>query len=188
MTDEPAPSDGSGPRGLVTLAVIVYGALAGVAWLWLAWRDRIGFLRANAVGDHGVGAAVLVGTGVGIALALVGAFALRRVPAYAAFESEVRTLLGPQTDGSVAGIALCSGLGEELLFRGAALDAIGPWWSAALFGALHLGPGAFRVWPLLAAPVGVLLGFLVESGYGLLSASIAHAVTNYLSLRRIACP
>lgn len=190
MNDEGGKGSGESPipTRVIGLALGGYGVLAVAAYLWLWMRGRDQALASLAVGEHGALVAALVGGALGLALAGASALAARRIAVFTRFEAEVRTLLGPLGETAILVLALVSGLAEELFFRAAMQDALGLWITALAFGLLHAGPGALRIWPMLAGVVGLGFGWLVEAGFGLLSVSIAHALTNYLSLRRIACP
>ena len=81
-------------------------------------------------------------------------------------------------------LALFSGIGEELLFRGWLLHETNLWWSSLLFGLVHLPPGRDWIhWPLFAAVIGLLLGLLTLGSGTVLWAILAHAGINYFNLR-----
>jgi hypothetical protein len=165
-------------------AVFVYGAMAAGAWLWLHLRDRTAALPAMALGDHGLWASA----GVGAALGLAGAWALaagsRRLPPLQRCERRLAAFVGAQPEAGTLVLSLIGALAEELMFRFAAQDALGPVAAVALYAALNTGPG-FWPWLPVAIVAGASFSALVALGFGLLSATIAHALVNYLALRRI---
>lgn len=80
-------------------------------------------------------------------------------------------------------LALLSGLGEELLFRGWLLPEIGLFWSSLVFGLVHVPPHRdWLFWPVFATVVGLLLGALTLSSGTILWAVLAHAAINHLNL------
>ena len=79
---------------------------------------------------------------------------------------------------------MTSAIGEELLFRCALQDAVGPYLSALIFGVLHTGPGLL-LWGASAAVLGLTFSLMIDGGCGLLSVTVAHALINFLSLRRM---
>jgi membrane protease YdiL (CAAX protease family) len=93
-------------------------------------------------------------------------------------------LPGPLTEVEILGIALVSAIGEEFFFRGAMQDAWGMWWTAIVFGLLHTGPGLV-LWGVVAFSLGLLFSLMIDFGLGLLSVTVAHALINNISLRRM---
>jgi len=122
-----------------------------------------------------------VGLGVAAALVLAGLWEIvqRRVPAAERLSRELAAAIGPIPVHEALALAVLSGLGEELFFRGALQGSVGLWWASAVFALLHTGPGrAFRVWTVLAAAAGLALGGLVIWRRDLLAAVVAHAAFN----------
>lgn len=180
--------DGNGPEEqlpVAAAAAVLYGllALAGYAWLWL--RDRTGQIGASAVGDHGI----WISAGIGLVVALAVAAALwaleRYLDSVALLVARLRVLIGPMHDRQITVVAFCSAVGEEFFFRLAMQDALGLYWTAAIFAVLHLGPRGFRAMAVVALAIGLVFGWMMESGCGLLSVTLARAVLNDLTLRRM---
>ena len=108
------------------------------------------------------------------------------MPAARRLSRELAAAVGPIPVNEALALALLSGIGEELFFRGALQGSIGLWWASAIFALLHTGPGrAFRMWTLLAAAAGLGLGALVLWRGNLLAAILAHAAFNALGLVRL---
>ncbi len=155
--------------------------VGGYWWLWL--RDRQDAIAEAAIGAHGI----WVSAGVGLAAGLVGTGCLAlasRLPRFGGAERKLADVLGPLSDRQMLGMALVAAIAEEFFFRLAVQDAMG--WPAAVafYVVLNTGPGLW-VWMPIALVSGLLFSGLVALGFGLLSATVAHAVINYLSLRRI---
>jgi hypothetical protein len=86
-------------------------------------------------------------------------------------------------------ISVMSALAEEAFFRWAMQDAAGIWISALLFAALHTGRGIrFLLWTVFSLLLGLLFGFMVAAGSGLLAVTLAHALINYCNLGRLCGP
>lgn len=80
-------------------------------------------------------------------------------------------------------MALLSGLGEELLFRGLLQPIIGLVPQALLFGVAHQIPGRSRwVWVAWATAVGLALGGMFQLAGSLVGPIVAHALVNALNL------
>ena len=165
-------------------AVVVYSLLVGAALLWFHLRDRLDQVPKTAVGDHGPWISLLAGTAVGLLCSGVFLVARRYLPLFRGLENRLAEIVGPLTEVEIVGIALASAIGEELFFRGAMQDAWGLWWSAVVFGLLHSGPGLL-LWGVVAFGLGLLLSLMIENGLGLLSVTVAHALINNISLRRM---
>jgi membrane protease YdiL (CAAX protease family) len=76
-------------------------------------------------------------------------------------------------------VSLFSGIGEEMLFRGAVQPEFGLVVAALAFGLVHIGPDRrYLLWTAWAVLAGFLFGFLYEFSGGLLAPVIAHATHN----------
>lgn len=97
--------------------------------------------------------------------------------------AEFRGLLGRPSAGELVLLAATSAVGEELLFRGAMLDAWGLWISSLVFALLHIPPRAV-LWPWTASSlvIGVGLGALTLWTGNLGAAVAAHFIINLLNL------
>lgn len=143
--------------------------------------------------------AVLWGAGVGL-VAVALSNVLERHAAWASRLSDAfRETLGPLSHTQCFGIAVCSALGEELLFRGFVLQGVAlrvfdpesAWGfpvallcSSLIFGGLHIGPDwrTFLPWTLMAITMGGVFGALFWWTGGLEAPIIAHFTINFLNL------
>ncbi|OPZ75840.1 MAG: CAAX amino terminal protease self- immunity [Verrucomicrobia bacterium ADurb.Bin474] len=83
----------------------------------------------------------------------------------------------------VGSLALASGIGEEMLFRGWLLNETGLWISSLLFGLMHIPPNRdWWSWPVFAGVVGCLLGLLYVESQSLIYPILAHAGINYVNI------
>ena len=158
-----------------------------VSLLWLALRDRSEIIGERAIGP--VGPWMSLGAGLGAGLVVTGVLAMlaRYLPAHARLERRFRKALGPLDDRWILFLSLATAIGEELLFRLAAVDALGVWGAALVYAAINTGPGLW-LWTAIAFALAVGFGAMVEAGFGLMSVTAGHAIASYLTLRRILLP
>ncbi|MEE9127621.1 MAG: CPBP family intramembrane glutamic endopeptidase [Planctomycetota bacterium] len=181
---EQAQKDAPEHRLMFPAALIVYALLLGAALLWFYFRGRLSEVPQRALGDHGPWVSLFAGTAVGLLCSGVFLLARRYLRSFRGLESRLAEIVGPLNEVEILGIALVSAIGEEFFFRGAMQDAWGIWWAAAVFGLLHSGPGLL-LWGMVAFCLGLLFSCMVDYGLGLLSVTVAHALINNISLRRM---
>ncbi len=99
---------------------------------------------------------------------------------------EFRSIFGRPSVRELVILAATSAVGEELLFRGAMLDAWGLWLSSLVFAVLHLPPRR-ELWPwtLSSFILGLALAGLTLLTRNLGAAVAAHFVINLLNLHYI---
>lgn len=188
MSDaEPPGSDAAPGPGLSLLGgAAVYGMLllAGLVWLWA--RNRAEVLHQLAVGVHGP----WIASGAGLAVGCTGACCLGliapRSRVLRAMEQHARALFARVGDTAALAFLLVGAVAEEVFFRLACQDAIGLGGTVALYALVNSSIAGLAVIPFMAAHA-LVLGLLVQQGLGLLASTTAHAIMNYLSLRRILC-
>lgn len=173
-----ASPDRMGPR-FVALAAVFYAALLFVAAVvgTLAGRDVF------ALGDS-VLFGLLVGVIVASGTVALGIFVYRLSPALRRLSDELAPHL---VDGArwrdLVLVSIFSGVGEEVLFRGALQPEIGLVAASLLFGILHVGPDRrYLVWTLWAVGAGFLFGFLYAWTGGILAPATAHVLHNAATL------
>ncbi len=177
---------------LLRWAAGLYLVLALVGLIWWSGGEPIdaGLILGPTEGSGGLAArvAIDVGLGVGAGLALVALWRLLvvRLPLAAELEVELADLVGPLRRDQAWGLALLSGLAEEIFFRGALLAAWGVLLSSVVFAALHSGRSrASRLWTLLAFLIGLLFAYLTRWRGGLAAPIVAHVVLNGIQLQRL---
>jgi membrane protease YdiL (CAAX protease family) len=162
--------------------------MAGVAVAWRLVSDGQGpFLAApgTAVPD---GSQLLRHALLGLLAGggLIGASRLwtRHSRMGRALAQRLASILGSLTPANVVVLALASGLGEEVFFRGALQPRVGLVLASLLFGLAHLVPRRELVpWAGFAALAGVFLGALFDYTGNLLAPAIAHVLVNGVNLR-----
>lgn len=173
------------PRRLPAFyASFFYAFPAAIAWIWLEAAKPGRSLALWRTADWPMDLAWGAAFG---AVVVVLTWLCTRVFSWArALESEFGWILGAQKPWEIAFIALLSGIGEEYLFRGALQERFGIWIATLVFAAIHWPVNRnFLPWPVLAGIVGLGLGFLKEWTDSLVAPAAAHALINYVNLRRI---
>lgn len=175
------------PLSRATLVLGLYGAMGIVAFIIAAGRGDPDLYRLGGSPDAWqLGAAPAMGIALGLFVVGLTRLASRHYQWARDLHSSFRDLLGPLTGKEIVILALASSVGEELLFRGALLPWFGVWIQAAVFAALHIGPGKrFLPWTLSAFVLGVAFGELALWTGNLGGPIAAHFVINYINLRFI---
>lgn len=133
-----------------------------------------------------LGLGPVLGAALGGLVVALTRVATRRFQWARDLHTSFKDLLGPLTFREIVILALASSIGEELLFRGALLPWFGVWIQAAVFAALHIGPGRrFLPWTLSALALGVAFGWLAQWTGNLGGPIAAHFTINFLNLRHI---
>lgn len=161
-----------------------YLVIAVVGLVWLGFQnDRLEL--GLFLDPRGWPVDAAVGLATGALLAGVWHLGCRFWARARALEERLAELLGPLRADEAVTLAVISGIAEEVLFRGAVLQAWG--WIAAtvLFALVHFGGRAYRLWTAWALIAGLLLALLVLWRDNLLPAILAHAVVNTTGLLRL---
>lgn len=167
----------------VTTGLVFESALGVCGWALGAWRgiDWTVLLQARPE-------AVLWGVGGGLALVGLHLGLLlpggARNPLYRTIYRPLVRMLRPHIRGvrttSLVLLALASGMGEEMLFRGWLQAEVGLVGASLLFGAAHVWSREALPYGLYAAAMGGLLGGLLVVTHSLWAPILAHALNNVL--------
>jgi membrane protease YdiL (CAAX protease family) len=178
-------------RRILLLTSGVYATLALAGFGWAAFRGRP-WLFAHPRPWLALAGPwdVLASLAAGVALAALTLVATRVLVARSRFGRELhlafRELLGGLDGVAIAALALASGVGEEVFFRGALQPSLGLLPTSLLFGLLHIGPDRrFWAWTPWALVMGLLLGVMYEATGSLLGCVVAHVAINYENLQFI---
>ena len=179
----------------VVLVFYLLMALIGLGLAWLCDLNVWVFLESQGLGRA-------LGMGAAVGLAAVGASQLiSTMTSWGAKLSErMGALIGAQSPAACLVMALCSGVAEEILFRGflqqwltglstglvseTASVWIGIVVSGVIFGGIHIGPEprAYAPWTLMAMVMGVAFGWLYFATGLLIAPVVAHVVINGVNL------
>lgn len=175
------------PTSVVRLALLFYLplALAGLAWRVLLAGEPILYAsaRAQVAGLHPLRdlAAGLLAAGLTV---LVSWEFTRRTRAGEALARSLASALGELSLRQCVILALLSGIGEEIFFRGALQPRVGLWAASLLFGLAHFVPRRELLpWTAFSIGAGLLLGALFEATGNLVAPIAAHATVNAVNLR-----
>ena len=165
-----------------------YGALVVLAFFWHALAQDSNDLWHLAPGQpwHASAWGLLLGAAFGQAVVVL----FRRLEPHARWlpelHREFRAIFGRPGARELFVLAAASALGEELLFRGAMMDAWGLGLSSLVFAALHVPPRP-RLWPWTASAfvLGLALGALTLWTGNLAAAVAAHFVINLRNMRYV---
>lgn len=167
-----------GPR-FVRQAALFYGAFAALAVVWNAFRGR-GF---SWIGDS-FSSSVFLGVSAAVATVSLGFLAYRVFPVFKRLADELApSVLDGASYGGLVLVAVFSGVGEEMVFRGVLQEEIGLVAASVIFGLVHVGPDRrYLVWTLWAVLAGFLFGVLYRESGGLLAPILAHVLHNAVTL------
>jgi uncharacterized protein len=120
---------------------------------------------------------------LGVALAIVviasTRIAVRRWRWASTLHAELRPVAKNLGAPSIGIIAVCSGVAEEMFFRGFLAPLVGVVLQAVIFGLVHQMPGPSRwVWVAWATIVGLALGAIFALTGSLVGPVAAHALIN----------
>jgi len=171
-------------RGGLAILVQLYGVLTIVGVSGMLWRDHLEALWAPDVLTTTYHLAVGVLSGLG--LVALSRLSEKYFESVANLTQGFADMLGSFSARDSLVVALVSGIGEEIFFRGFLQGWIGIWWASALFALLHIGPDRrFASWPVLAFLASLLFGVLLEHTGTVLASAVAHVLVNYVNLRHI---
>ncbi|MDQ3910761.1 MAG: CPBP family intramembrane metalloprotease [Actinomycetota bacterium] len=164
----------------VRFAIVFYTALFFAAMLPGVLRHRDDVL---VLGDK-VLSGLFAGAVTACGMVVLGVFSYRLLPVLRGLSDELGPLLVDDARRvDLVLVAVFSGVGEEVFFRGVLQPELGIVLASLLFGVLHLGPDRrYLIWTFWAVGVGFLFGFLYERTGGLLAPIIAHVMHNAATL------
>jgi hypothetical protein len=175
--------------GWVRLALLFYGGMLAVAWLWRSgWEGQSLLYASPEAALRGVRwlPDVALGFVAGLGTVLVSDVFTRRSQMGRRLARTLAGALGPITRREGLLLALASGLGEEALFRGALQPVVGLLAASVLFGLVHFAPRRdLWPWSLFALAGGLGLGALFAGTGNLVAPFVAHATLNAVNLRKL---
>ena len=172
------------PGMALKLSGMFYGSIALLSVLWLVYRDGLEFFRPPPL--DAVLPWMLVSALCAMAIVLFSRLVAETSWALA-MEREMQKTLGPLTRTDTFFMAVFSGIGEELFFRGVLLPPLGLFGSSVIFCMAH--PPyipALRPWTLFAILMGFLLGYLYQASGSLWPPIFLHFAVNDQNLTFLA--
>jgi len=131
---------------------------------------------------------VLLSLGAGVCLGAITIGATRALVRRARWARALHAALRPAVhgagDGTLLALAIASGTGEELLFRGLLVPTVGVLVSSLVFGVLHQirGPGRWG-WIAWATIMGLLFAVVFVATGSLVGPLVAHVAINQANMR-----
>ncbi len=160
--------------------------MAGVALVWRQWgyEEPILYVSAEAA-RRGVspGSDLALGLAAGAVLLAASHLATRTTRWGEELARALAEALGSIPLAGAIGLALASGIAEEMLFRGALQPRVG--WMAAgvLFGLVHFAPRRELLpWTGFAIVAGLLFGGLFQVTGNLVAPIVAHVLVNAVNI------
>ena len=175
---QPTPHSKPERRSLETRfvkqAALFYGFLVVLSALWNGLRGRE-FSFAGSIPTS-----VLIGFATAVGTVSLGILVYRLVPVMRQIAEELApNLVDGVSRVNLVLVSLFSGIGEEVLFRGAVQEEFGLVVAALAFGLVHIGPDRrYLVWTVWAIFAGFLFGALYNFSGGLLAPIVAHTTHN----------
>jgi hypothetical protein len=167
-----------GPR-FVSFAAVFYGLLAVAAAVWCGLRG----IELPVLGGSPA-AGLLLGLATAAVTVTVSLAAYGSIPLLRRLAEELAPALVDRADrAGLVLVAVFSGVGEEVFFRGAVQQEFGLVAASLLFGLAHVGPDRqYLLWTAWAVLAGFVFGLLFSATGGLLAPVTAHAVHNAATL------
>ena len=174
-------------RDLLRTATLFYAALMLVPLWWMAASEGPnpfypeGFSWADTIGGF------ILGTLAALAVVALSGIVMSRTRWGRALTQAFARVLGPLTRLQVLWLALLSGVGEEMFFRGLLQPTLGLTITSVVFGLLHFVPRREMLpWTIFSIAAGFLLGWLYAFAGTLVAPIACHALVNGINLARIA--
>ena len=179
------PSNPARARWLVP-GIVFYGVLSAIAWAWRGgvYEEPV-FFASRAAASRGVDWFPDLGLGIGAGMALLGlsALATARTGWGERLADRMAEVIAGVPFSHAIALALLSGFGEELFFRGALQPRVGWFVASLLFGMMHVGPGRdFLPWTVFAIAGGGVFGGLFLATGNLAAPIAAHVLVNAVNL------
>ncbi len=170
----------------LAFGAVFYGALSAMAWAWRGglYGEPVFFASVEAASE-GIDwiPDLALGLGAGMALLGISAWATARTRWGERLADRMADLLADVPLSHAIALALLSGFGEELFFRGALQPRVGWFVASLLFGVMHVGPSRdFLPWTVFAIAGGGVFGGLFLATGNLVAPIAAHVLVNGVNL------
>lgn len=170
----------------VRFGLLFYGAMMAAALVWRVgfYGESILFASAEAEAQGlRLQRDLLVGLVAGAGVVIASHVMTTRTGWGDRLARGLAESLGPISLPNALLLAMASGLGEELFFRGALQPRVGIVLASILFGAVHFVPRRDMVaWSGFAVTIGLLFGLMFEWTGSVVAPVVAHTVVNGVNL------
>lgn len=186
------------PPNLSTgVAAVFYGIMVLIAFAIGAWWLDLDLLEWHDRRETAVWLDALLGVGLGVVTVMASRILERKAQWMRVLGAEFRKILGPLSPTQVLILAVTSGIGEEIFFRGFLQQALSDIWpgndwlglvvASLIFGAIHVGPDRrkFLPWTIMAIVLGFAFGLLYLYTGNILAPVLAHFTINFFNLLHI---
>jgi membrane protease YdiL (CAAX protease family) len=182
-----APTPRAPRLNRATVIVALYGALGAIAVGWAAWRGDRNIYVYGRIEPAWLAASPFVGLAFGLAMVFLSRLAVRSTEWARVLHREFHAVVHELSSKEIFLLAASSSVGEELLFRGAMLPAIGLLPSSVLFALMHVrAQWRFLPWTIMSFIMGLAMGLMYMKIGDLGAPIVAHFTINLLNLNYIA--
>jgi hypothetical protein len=186
FSQTPQPNSNKKDQTLSRSQVLIALAVTAIIFLGIS-KGWVYFTGIPMVPLYWQSEHAAIGAGIGLGVALLSSVIFELWESYRIAATEyLEMVLKPLEPIDLLWLGLLPGLSEEMLFRGVALPALGMNGIALIitsvvFGALHMASAKHLSYTVWAIAVGMMLGAVTIYTGNLLSAIVAHVLTNSLS-------
>lgn len=173
---------------IVLIVAIFYFALTLVAVILISLRSNASsdLYQPSALPDRNWLAPTSLSLAVIVIVHLASILSVRKWRTLQRNLRDLEALFGRLNPRQIFLIALCSGIAEELFFRGWLLNETGLLVSSMIFGIAHIPPNrAWLFWPFFSLLMGLVLGALCLWTNTLFYAVGVHVGVNFLNILRL---
>lgn len=165
---------------------LFYFAMAALGLGLIGWRRNSFEIDPLALPHETWFAALAATVAIVGTVHLLSRLAHAKLPSLRNSAADLQRIFGNLTTGQIATVALMSGLGEEILFRGWLYHETGLWISSIIFGLVHFPPNRrWLYWPIFAFAMGIVFGWLYGWSGTLLFPILLHAGINFFNMRML---
>lgn len=166
--------------------VLALGLAAAALACVLGRNPLITTSALGLAGASSIATSILMGLLVAAGTIAMSRVLVRKEPWARALHEELRPAVHRASDGAILTMALTSGIGEELVFRGLLVPIVGIAIASIAFGLLHQLRGPARwAWAGWATVTGFLFATIFALTGSLAGPLVAHVAINFVNLRHL---
>ena len=173
-------------RRFLRTAAAFYLPLMAIPLGWQAVSGGSNLFYPGGFSPAGTIGGLITGIPAGLMVVAFSALAMRRTRWGRTLARTFAEILGGLTGAQCWWLALLSGFGEEMFFRGLLQPRLGLVITSLLFGLVHFAPRReLFPWTAFSIGAGFLLGWLYQFSGNLVAPIACHVVVNGINLRGI---